>query len=676
MWSPAAVFLVELALKSTVILGIAFAVAALLRRSSAEERHLAWAAAFLALLALPVFVLLGPRLQLPMNLPGAPAGLVADPAGPVPGAVAGGGLPSSEPIPAGPRGRTASAAGTDDSAASPAIGAVPERPTSLRAHSRSGPDAAAALVAMAYLAIALLLIVRYAVSIARVALALRRLDAVTDASVLELCEDIRSGLRLRRRVRLMISRSDSTPWAWGALRPVVVLPGGFSRLPAESQRAALVHELAHVVRLDFVTTLIGCLCSAIYWFQPLAWMASRRMTRDSERACDDRVLLAGSSGTRYASQLLDLARTIQGGRKQPIFAASMAGPSAVAQRITSILDLARRRRTVNRTKVISAFSVTVVLMTPLAALTSQEALPAVDPADAEFRALEQQGPANSDELGLLVRTWVANGRQGEAVQTLADYIARDRAGTAGELNDSQCRFCRSVLEKEGQGAGNPGDLAATVLAAFDEVERRAREAGDGDLLIRLAAIAGASDDGGTSGRGTFYLAEGFRLGNLEDASRLEALRFLDELGWYPQAKALAERLHDDEGSSLYRSPEVQNWIRILDYKVSQREDITQRLMTPDATFAYSEDVTPVFRRAPVYPTAALKAHREGDVTLEFTITEQGRTANVTVINSTDSLFDEAAVESLSQWRYLPQVVDGSAVAKANVRTMIRFVLQD
>ena len=77
----------------------------------------------------------------------------------------------------------------------------------------------------------------------------------------------------------------------------------------------------------------------------------------------------------------------------------------------------------------------------------------------------------------------------------------------------------------------------------------ARAAGDGDLLIRLAAIAGASGDGSTAGRGTFYLVEGFRLGNLEDAFKFEALRFLDELGWYPQAKALAERLHDDEGSS-------------------------------------------------------------------------------------------------------------------------------
>ena len=676
MSGEATVFLVELALKSTVILGTAFAVAALLRRSSAEERHLAWAAAFVALFALPVLVLLGPRLQLPLDILAAPAGVVADPAGTAP-AAAGGALRSPAPMPARPKSGPADAAGTGDNAAAPAAGAVSGLLTSLREHSRTGgPDAAAVLATTAYLAIALLLIVRYAIAIARVALSLRRLDPVTNASLLTLCEEIRSSLRLRRRVRLKISRSDVTPWAWGALRPVIVLPADFSRQPGESQRAALVHELAHVVRLDFVTTLAGCLCCALYWFQPLAWMALRRMTRDSERACDDRVLLAGSSGTRYAAQLLELARTIHGGRKQPIFAASMAGPSAAAQRITSILDLARRRRTVNKTKILMEFSLAVALMTPLAALTSEEAPPDGNAADAEFRTLEQQGPANSDELGLLVRTWVANGRQAEAVQALADYIARDRAGTAGELNDAQCRFCRSVLEKERQGAGAPGDLAATVLAAFDEVESRARAAGDGDLLIRLAAIAGASDDGGTSGRGTFYLVEGFRLGNLEDTSRLEALRFLDELGWYPQAKALAERLHDDETSSLYRSPEVQTWIRMLDYKLSQREDITQRLMTPNATFAYTDDVTPVFRRAPVYPTAALKSHREGDVMLEYTITEEGRTADITVVRSTDSLFDEPAVESLSHWRYLPQVVDGSAVAKAKVRTMIRFVLQD
>ena len=328
----------------------------------------------------------------------------------------------------------------------------------------------------------------------------------------------------------------------------------------------------------------------------------------------------------------------------------------------------------NKTKVCSAFVLAAMLVAPLAALKSQEAPPAGDPADAGFEALVEQGPANSDELGLLVRTYVEHGRQAEAVATLADYLSRDPAGAAGETSDPHCGFCQSVLKKEGAQA--PGDLSAAVLAAFDEVERRARDAGDGDLLIRLATISAASGDaGGAAGRGTFYLVEGFRLGNLEDASKLEAIRFLDDLGWYPQAKALADRLYADQASSLYQSPGVQAWIRQLDYKLGQRDDITQRLMTPNGSFAYTEEVVPVYRRAPVYPPEALRHGREAEVQLEFTITAEGRTADIAVVHSTDRGFNDAAVQSLSQWRYLPQVVNGTAVEKKGVQTMMRFLLE-
>lgn len=669
MMSQVAGLLVELALKSTVVLGVAFALAAALRRFSSEERHVVFAVALVGLLALPLLTVFGPAVELSVPERLAPAATA--PASTEPGARQA--SPSSgSRTPGGAQHGPRTGPAADGNASTGANRTFSAFLTPFQAWiSRSG--SAAALATIMYLTIALLLLARYAVAVIAITRSLRRLEAVTEPSVIALCADLRSRLYLRRRVRLVVSRTEATPWAWGVFHPVVVLPENFAQLPVESQRDALVHELAHVVRLDFASTLLGCVSCSLYWFQPLVWLALRRMARESEHACDDRVLLAGGSRATYASQLLDLASTIHR-RRQPILATAMAEPSSISGRITSILDPTTRRRTMNKRKVCSALVLWGMLVAPLAALQSREAPPVGDPADAGFQAPVEQGPANSDQLGLLVRTYVEHGRQAEAVETLADYLSRDPAGTAGETGDPHCAFCRSVLENEGAQA--PGDLSAAVLAAFDEVERRARDAGDGDLLIRLAVISGASSNaGGAAGRGTFYLVEGFRLGNLEDASKLEAVRFLDDLGWYPQAKALADRLYGDQASSLYQSPEVQAWIWQLDFKLSQRDDITQRLMTPNGSFAYTEDVVPVYRQAPVYPPEALRHGRQAEVQLEFTITAEGRTADIVVVHSSDSGFNDAAVKSLSQWRYLPQVVNGTAVEKKGVQTMMRFLLE-
>src|SRR5262245_38093167 len=52
---------VQIALKSTVLLAAALVVTASMRRSSAAARHLVWASALLATLAVPPIVLLGPE---------------------------------------------------------------------------------------------------------------------------------------------------------------------------------------------------------------------------------------------------------------------------------------------------------------------------------------------------------------------------------------------------------------------------------------------------------------------------------------------------------------------------------------------------------------------------------------------------------------------------------------
>jgi TonB family protein len=338
---------------------------------------------------------------------------------------------------------------------------------------------------------------------------------------------------------------------------------------------------------------------------------------------------------------------------------------------------------VNKKYIVFVSSLMVAVLLPVASLKSQEAatpIPA-DPNDSAFLALAQRGPANDDELSLIVTTYVSHGRQADAVKVLADYISRDVPTPAGPRSwlagAAGCAFCAGVLGGKGTTAGEDAAATQTVLAAFDEVESRAREANDGDLLIRLAATCVASGNTGAIDRGTYYLMEGFRLGNLDDGSNVTAISFLTQRGWDTEAKELAERFYDDASSSLYQSDSLKTLIRTLDVKIGQRDNIVKRLLTPNATIAYKDkDVIPLYRQAPVYPPSALKQHVAGWAQLKFTVTNEGKAKDVTVVDATDDEFGRSAAEAVSHWLYAPDVVDGVTVERPGVQTIIRFVLQD
>jgi len=151
--------------------------------------------------------------------------------------------------------------------------------------------------------------------------------------------------RLRRPVRLVQSSHPTLLATWGVIRPRIIFPSIASAWPDDLVRAILRHEIAHIRRHDWLMQMAGELLRAAYWFNPLAWLACRRLRVESEQSCDDEVLSTGMEPSVYAAHLLTLARSFSQHHSWfPVSA--MARRSTLHRRIAAMLNARIDRRPV------------------------------------------------------------------------------------------------------------------------------------------------------------------------------------------------------------------------------------------------------------------------------------------------------------------------------------------
>src|SRR6185295_8995997 len=118
----------------------------------------------------------------------------------------------------------------------------------------------------------------------------RHAQPVTDPEWLTLVERCARQVGVRHPVLLESSDRVPVPCTWGVLSPRVLVPGIAETWSADRRRAVLLHELAHVARRDCLVQTLAQVACALFWFHPLAWLASWRLRVERERACDDLVL--------------------------------------------------------------------------------------------------------------------------------------------------------------------------------------------------------------------------------------------------------------------------------------------------------------------------------------------------------------------------------------------------
>ncbi|MFN2444326.1 MAG: M56 family metallopeptidase [Vicinamibacterales bacterium] len=317
----------DLVLRTSAILAATWLAARLLTRASAATRHLLWHTAVVVVLAAPLVSPLAPGFAVPGLA--AALGATARTAG-MPNLLArglsradGAGRSSpGTPVPA--------TNATDMSSAT--LDPATNLPIGRRDGLTSWPWAGASwLWAGGTVAVGGWFLIGWV-------LALRTARRASDAPAAWQTEAaaIAARLSIAGDIRLGMLRTDSSPLTVGLVKPHVLLPPSAASWDTEHRHAVLVHELAHVRRRDPRSQLTVQVACAMYWFNPLIWVAARALRRERERACDDEVLQSGAVPSAYAACLLGVAQLVR--RHRASAALAMARSSDLEGRLLALLD--------------------------------------------------------------------------------------------------------------------------------------------------------------------------------------------------------------------------------------------------------------------------------------------------------------------------------------------------
>ncbi|PSJ40494.1 M56 family metallopeptidase [Allosphingosinicella deserti] len=198
-----------------------------------------------------------------------------------------------------------------------------------------------------------------------------------------------------RDIRLLVSDDVRSPLSWGVRRPVILLDPDTLRRHDDAD-AILAHEVAHIVRGDWLSLIGSRIAVALFWFNPLVWRLDREVAQQAEEAADS-YAVARVEPTRYAQTLLDWAR-VSGGL---VPANAMAGSEhGLARRVRALLDGRAGRRS-GSFWTFAAMAACAAVAAPVAALEFVPQAPEPVEADEAPDAVEAAGAPQAPDAPTL-----------------------------------------------------------------------------------------------------------------------------------------------------------------------------------------------------------------------------------------------------------------------------------
>jgi beta-lactamase regulating signal transducer with metallopeptidase domain len=146
---------------------------------------------------------------------------------------------------------------------------------------------------------------------------------------------------LPRMPRMAILAASLPPFVWPGWRPTVLLPQSLiESLSISQRRMLLLHEFVHIRRLDHRVRWFQIVVVALYWWNPIAWWAARRLERAEEECCDAAVLrLQPDQADGYSRTLVAVTEFLSTGKlPAPALSIGIVRANHVKRRLHMILN--------------------------------------------------------------------------------------------------------------------------------------------------------------------------------------------------------------------------------------------------------------------------------------------------------------------------------------------------
>ena len=356
-----------------------------------------------------------------------------------------------------------------------------------------------------------------------------------------------SYLRLRRRVSVSLPIQDhiylcdaiSSPFILGVVKPHIYLPSGLDEVQRQN---VLSHERAHLARRDHWWKPLGFALLAVYWFNPVLWLAYALLCRDIELACDERVIRTMDESAVKTYSTVLLACSIP--RKAVITCPLAFGEVGVKERVRNALHYKKPAFWV------VAASVTVCVVVAMCFLTDP-------PTDTDAAGLvgfhrEQVTYADvTDESGAQPSNVQLTAEETDAVYALLDALQYKRLGAASAMEDCYARLyfisaagerCEIMLSEREMlvnpitggktarlyelhsGSAELRDYLFGCIGASEPAEEEMKTMTEPTLSLTLTVPAAWEDIAELSAcdKGTAYLGYGIMLFHLSEKNALAA----------------------------------------------------------------------------------------------------------------------------------------------------------
>ena len=356
-----------------------------------------------------------------------------------------------------------------------------------------------------------------------------------------------SYLRLRRRVSVSLCVREniylcdaiSSPFILGVVKPRIYLPSGLDEVQRQN---VLSHERAHLARRDHWWKPLGFALLAVYWFNPVLWLAYALLCRDIELACDERVIRTMDESAVKTYSTVLLACSIP--RKAVITCPLAFGEVGVKERVRNALHYKKPAFWIVVASAVVCIVVAVCFLTNPPTDTDAAGLVGFHREQVTYADVTDASGAQPSNVQLTAE-------ETDAVYALLDALQYKRLGAASAMEDCYARLyfisaagerCEIMLSEremlvnpitDGKtarlyelrsGSTELRDYLFGCIGASEPAEEEMKTMTEPTLSLTLTVPAAWEDIAELSAcdKGTAYLGYGIMLFHLSEKNALAA----------------------------------------------------------------------------------------------------------------------------------------------------------